>query len=357
MHLVAAHARAGVDGEERLPREGVAGDPDHRARLAVAQHEHRRLAVGPRLAERLTHLLLGRLDDAEQLELGGRDQLRAQRDVVLPRGVVHEAHRPGRELRSLVHAAEHAAPRRTPSLGFRRIVPPDHSSISASDGQRLRRGSAEQVALARRPAVLAQDRGLLGRLHALGDALEVQAARQTGQAPAQRVRRALALGQIGDEGPVELEARHREARAAARSRSSRPEVVDVKPHAPVTQALEVVARRVEQREHSGLGHLQHEPFGSDPVPAQRVEHLLRPVQPGELHRGDVDADRPRRVRSRGQPIADLVENLGPDVHDEAGLLGDSRKAAGASRPRSGCCQRTSASWPTTRRDRRSITGW
>ena len=103
--------------------------------------------------------------------------------------------------------------------------------------------------------------------------------------------------------------------------------------------------------------------GSRPELVERVLHGRDEVVVGELAGREVDRDRERRVLVRlGDPRRGLrarfVQHPRADRHDQAGLLGDREELVGrAPDPRSGCCQRSSASRPITSDDSNRTSGW
>jgi hypothetical protein len=94
------------------------------------------------------------------------------------------------------------------------------------------------------------------------------------------------------------------------------------------------------------------------VAGQRPGDLGRQVEVGDVGRGEVHRD--RHVALRPPPAGRVEGQLEDDPGQRAqrtDLFGGGQLVGGESRPRTGCCQRTRASAPTTRPSPRSTCGW
>ena len=154
---------------------------------------------------------------------------------------------------------------------------------------------------------------------------------------------------------VELDARDRQVAQQARSRRSRcrsrPCGCRRRGRAARRRSSRVRSQRASSTAVSVTSTTRRRRV--DAVPLEDVDDVLAPPAGGRSARRDVHADGPGQVRVGREQRADLRRAPGgrsSTMSPESSATG--RKSPGYSSPRSGCCQRTSASCPTTARVRR-----
>ena len=189
---------------------------------------------------------------------------------------------------------------------------PDRRQSQASTiGGAARHGvrTAEQVALPVHPPLLDEHPPLGLGLDALRDAGQVQALRQPRDPGGERVRRAVALGEVADEAAVELDAGHGQVAQQGDGREAGAEVVDLHADAEVAQRDEVRAGAVEQGQDGGLGDLDDEARRVDAVPSIVSTTCSSHPRRGQLAPRRSSRSPHRAVRVGREQRADLVEQL------------------------------------------------
>ncbi len=137
------------------------------------------------------------------------------------------------------------------------------------------------------------------------------------------------------------------------------EVVEGNADARVVESCEEGTGAFGLTDDGGLGELDLEIAGRDAMPAEAFEDLVGELFVAQVARGDVDGD--GEGECPGLPFGELAERVFEDPVgqriDESGRFGDLEELRRWQQPARGCCQRTSASTPTTAPVRRSSFGW
>ena len=218
-------------------------------------------------------------------------------------------------------------------------------------GLRHRRGPPEVEALVGPAAVLAQEPVLLLGLHALGDHGEPERPRERQDHPRDgRVGRV--AQHVLDERAVDLDLVQRQPLEVAERGVPGPEVVQGERDAVRAQPVHGGDDPLDAAREQALGDLQPEQAGVGARLGEDAEDVVDEAVVGELPDADVDRHGEARPGARPRPSArgprrPAAAPTAPAAPRARSCSASGTNAAGGTRPRSGCCQRTSASTPVT----------
>ena len=187
-------------------------------------------------------------------------------------------------------------------------------------GGRQRRGEQETLQLG--TAGLAQEGGLFGGFHALGDHRLVQPARHRDDRAGDRGGVRIA-DHVAHEHTVDLQGVDREVLQVGKAAVAGAEVVQRQPHAALPDTAQQAAGGVAAGHHHALGQLE---FEQARVEAGLFQHLVQPVMEIsmlELHRRHIHRHRDgmTELLPRARLLARLAQHPGADRQDQPGVLG------------------------------------
>ena len=173
------------------------------------------------------------------------------------------------------------------------------------------------------------------------------------------------LVEPGHERAVDLDRVERQVLEVRERRVAGAEVVEDEAHAVIAELAEDPDPGLGLVHHDALGDLELEGAGLQAGLGQDRGDVLDEVGRRELARGQVDrheragrsgaAGRDRRQRAAWRQAVSRTQRPSGTISPVSSASG--MNAIGGTRPRVGCCQRTSASNPTTASVSRSTIGW